>query len=38
MRLGNLDLSGFIEVYELLLRNITVLSHNIIPIEVYKKS
>ena len=38
MRLGNLDLSGFIEVYELLLRNITVLSHSIIPIEVYKKA
>ncbi len=38
MRLGNLDLGGFIEVYELLLRNITVLSHSIIPINIYKKA
>ncbi len=38
MRLGKLDLAAFIEIYELILRNITVLSHNIVPVKVYKKA
>lgn len=38
MSLGKLDMGNFIEIYELILRNITVLSFSIDPIEVYKKA
>ncbi len=38
MRLGQFDLSDFIEIYELILRSITVVSHSIVPINMYEQA
>lgn len=37
-KIAKLDNEEFIEVYELVLKNITILDHSIIPIEKYKKA
>ncbi len=37
-KIAKLDDEEFIEVYELVLKNITILDHSIIPIEKYKKA
>lgn len=38
MKIGNLDDGEFIEVYELILKNITVLNHSLVPNAKYKKA